>query len=52
MTLAPKPEDTSVAKFFEEVKVLVRDVPDGSPSKSTAACVGHEDDDDCAFIQG
>jgi hypothetical protein len=25
---APKPEDTSVAKFFEEIKVLVRDVPE------------------------
>ena len=24
----PKPEDTSVAKFFEEIKVLVRDVPE------------------------
>jgi len=25
---ATKPEDTSVAKFFEEIKVLVRDVPE------------------------
>jgi len=25
---SPKPDDTSVAKFFEEIKVLVRDVPE------------------------
>src|SRR5947209_17478165 len=27
-TPTPKPEDTSVAKFFEEIKVLVRDIPE------------------------
>jgi hypothetical protein len=38
---APKPEDTSVAKFFEEIKVLVRDVPERVAMEVNNGLKGH-----------